>query len=34
MKRALECFYGQYLEGDDDEGLLNWTFAATVLQPE
>ena len=27
MKRALDCFCGQYLEGDDDEELLNWTRA-------
>ena len=27
MKRALDCFCGQYLEGDNDEELLNWTRA-------
>ncbi len=27
MKRALECFCGEYLEGDNDEELLNWTKA-------
>lgn len=27
MKRALNCFCGQYLEGDNDEELLNWTRA-------
>ena len=26
-KRALDCFCGQYLEGDNDEELLNWTRA-------
>ncbi len=24
MKRALDCFCGEYLEGDDNEELLNW----------
>jgi predicted small metal-binding protein len=32
MKRALECFCGQYLEGDDDEELLNWTRAHVERQ--
>jgi hypothetical protein len=27
VKRALDCFCGEYLEGDDDEELLNWTLA-------
>ena len=27
MKRALDCFCGEYLEGDNDEELLNWTRA-------
>jgi hypothetical protein len=27
MKRALDCFCGVYLEGDDDEELLNWARA-------
>ena len=27
MKRALGCFCGVYLEGDNDEELLNWTRA-------
>ena len=27
VKRALDCFCGQYLEGDNDEELLNWTRA-------
>ena len=27
MKRALDCFCGQYLEADNDEELLNWTRA-------
>ncbi len=27
VKRALDCFCGEYLEGDDDEELLNWTRA-------
>ena len=27
MKRALDCFCGEYLEGDNDEELLNWTKA-------
>ena len=27
MKRALDCFCGEYLEGDKDEELLNWTRA-------
>ena len=27
MKRALDCFCGVYLEGDNDEELLNWTRA-------
>jgi predicted small metal-binding protein len=27
MKRALDCFCGGYLEGDNDEELLNWTRA-------
>jgi predicted small metal-binding protein len=27
MKRALNCFCGEYLEGDNDEELLNWTKA-------
>jgi predicted small metal-binding protein len=27
MKRALDCFCGTYLEGDDDEELLNWAQA-------
>ncbi len=27
MKRALDCFCGEYLEGDDNEELLNWTRA-------
>jgi predicted small metal-binding protein len=27
MKRALNCFCGVYLEGDDDEELLNWARA-------
>ena len=26
-KRALDCFCGEYLEGDNDEELLNWTRA-------
>jgi hypothetical protein len=25
LKRALNCFCGVYLEGDNDEELLNWT---------
>jgi hypothetical protein len=27
VKRALDCFCGTYLEGDDDEELLNWARA-------
>ncbi len=27
MKRALDCFCGEYLEGDNDEELLNWARA-------
>ena len=27
MKRALDCSCGEYLEGDNDEELLNWTRA-------
>ncbi len=27
MKRALDCFCGEYLEGDNDEEPLNWTKA-------
>ena len=27
IKRALDCFCGVYLEGDNDEELLNWTRA-------
>ena len=27
MKRALDCFCGEYLEGDNDKELLNWTRA-------
>ena len=27
VKRAIDCFCGEYLEGDDDEELLNWTRA-------
>jgi predicted small metal-binding protein len=27
MKRALNCFCGAYLEGDNDEELLNWIRA-------
>jgi len=27
MKRALDCFCGEYVEGDNDEELLNWTKA-------
>jgi predicted small metal-binding protein len=27
MRQALDCFCGEYLEGDDQEELLNWTKA-------
>jgi hypothetical protein len=27
MRRALNCFCGEYLEGDDQEELLNWAKA-------
>lgn len=32
MKRALDCFCGEYLEGDNDEELLNWTRAHVQRQ--
>jgi predicted small metal-binding protein len=27
MRRALDCFCGTYLKGDNDEELLNWARA-------
>jgi len=27
MRRALDCFCGEYLEGDDEKELRNWTKA-------
>ncbi len=32
MKRAFDCFCGEYLEGDDDEELINWTRAHVSRQ--
>lgn len=32
VKRALDCFCGQYLEGDNDEELLNWARAHVARQ--
>ncbi len=32
MKRALDCFCGEYLEGDNDEELLNWARAHAQRQ--
>jgi predicted small metal-binding protein len=32
MKRALDCFCGEYLEGDNDEELLNWARAHVQRQ--
>jgi len=32
MRRALDCFCGQYLEGDDEEELLNWAKAHAERQ--
>jgi hypothetical protein len=32
MKRALDCFCGEYLEGDDNEELLNWARAHVERQ--
>lgn len=32
MKRALDCFCGEYLEGDDEKELLNWTRAHVERQ--
>ena len=32
MKRALDCFGGEYLEGDNDEELLNWARAHVQRQ--
>jgi len=32
MRRALNCFCGEYLEGDDQEELHNWTKAHVQRQ--
>jgi predicted small metal-binding protein len=32
MRQALDCFCGQYLEGDDEKELLNWTRAHVERQ--
>ncbi len=32
MRRALDCFCGEYLEGDDEKELLNWTQAHVERQ--
>ena len=32
MRRALNCFCGEYLEGDDQEELLNWAKAHAQRQ--
>ena len=32
MRRALTCFCGQYLEGDNDQELYNWAHAHAERQ--